>query len=105
MRAADGLALSSRNQYLTPAERAEAPRLYRVLREVADAVRTGTHAYKTIEAEAMTELERHGWQQDYVSVRRRNDLHLPSDDDTELVILGAAKLGTPRLLDNLEITL
>ena len=105
VRAEDGLALSSRNQYLTPAERAEAPRLYRVLLEVADAVRSGTHAYKTIEAEAMTELERHGWQQDYVSVRRRSDLHLPHDEDRELVILGAAKLGTPRLLDNVEITL
>jgi pantoate--beta-alanine ligase len=105
VRAEDGLALSSRNQYLTAAQRAEAPRLYRVLREVADAVRTGTHAYKTIEAEAMTELERHGWQQDYVSVRRRSDLHVPHDDDNELVILGAARLGTPRLLDNLEITL
>lgn len=105
VRAQDGLALSSRNLYLTAAERAEAPRLYRVLREVADAVRTGTHAYKTIEAEAMTELERHGWQQDYVSVRRRCDLHVPHDHDRELVILGAACLGTPRLLDNVEITI
>lgn len=105
VRAEDGLALSSRNQYLTAGQRAEAPRLYRVLREVADAVRTGTHAYKTIEAEAMTELERHGWQQDYVAVRRRSDLLVPHDDDRELVILGAARLGTPRLLDNLEITL
>ncbi len=105
VRAEDGLALSSRNQYLTPAQRAEAPRLYRVLQEVADAVRTGTHSYATIEAEAMTELERHGWQQDYVSVRRRDDLTVPNDDDTELVVVGAAQLGTPRLLDNIEITL
>lgn len=105
VRAADGLALSSRNQYLTPAERAEAPRLVRVLNDVVDAVRTGTHAYATIEAEAQTELERHGWRPDYVTVRRRNDLHMPHDDDRELVILGAARLGTPRLLDNLEITL
>jgi pantoate--beta-alanine ligase len=104
VRADDGLALSSRNQYLTAAQRAEAPRLYRVLREVADAVHTGTHAYATIEAEAMTELERHGWQQDYVTVRRRSDLKVPHDDDTELVIVGAARLGTPRLLDNIEIT-
>ncbi len=104
VRSEDGLALSSRNQYLSPAERAEAPRLYRVLNEVADACRTGTHAYATIEAEAMTELERHGWRPDYVTVRRRSDLLMPHDDDTALVVLAAAKLGTPRLLDNLELT-
>ncbi|MBC7710645.1 MAG: pantoate--beta-alanine ligase [Rhizobacter sp.] len=105
VRAADGLALSSRNQYLTPTERAEAPRLARVLLEVADAVRTGTHAYTTLEAEATTELERHGWRPDYITVRRRTDLQMPHLDDSELVILGAARLGTPRLLDNLEITI
>ena len=105
VRAADGLALSSRNQYLSPAERAEAPRLYRVLQEVSAAARTGTHSWATIEAEAMTELERHGWRPDYVTVRRRADLQPPKDDDRELVILGAAKLGAPRLLDNLELTL
>ena len=105
VRAADGLALSSRNQYLSSAERAEAPRLYRVLQEVRDAARTGTHSWATIEAEAMTELERHGWRPDYVTVRRRTDLLPPKDDDRELVILGAARLGTPRLLDNLELTL
>lgn len=105
VRAADGLALSSRNQYLTAAERAEAPRLYRLLHEVADSVRTGTHAYATVEAEAKTELERHGWRPDYITVRRRSDLQLPHDEDHDLVVLGAARLGTPRLLDNLELTL
>ncbi|HPT55486.1 MAG TPA: pantoate--beta-alanine ligase [Casimicrobium sp.] len=105
VRAADGLALSSRNQYLSPAERAEAGRLYRVLQEVRDAIHTGTHAYPILEAEAMTELERHGWRPDYVTVRRRSDLLPPGDDDRELVVLGAAKLGAPRLLDNLEVQL
>ncbi len=105
VRAEDGLALSSRNQYLSAAERAEAPRLYRVLQEVRDAVRTGTHSWATIEAEAMTELERHGWRPDYITVRRRADLLPPKDEDRELVALGAARLGTPRLLDNLELTL
>lgn len=105
VRAEDGLALSSRNQYLSPAERAEAPRLYRVLQEVRDAVHTGTHSWATIEAEAMTELERHGWRPDYITVRRRADLLPPKDDDRELVVLGAARLGTPRLLDNLELTI
>ena len=89
----------------SPAERAEAPRLYRVLQEVRDAVHTGTHSWATIEAEAMTELERHGWRPDYITVRRRADLLPPKDDDRELVVLGAARLGTPRLLDNLELTI
>ena len=105
VRSEDGLALSSRNQYLTATERAEAPRLYRVLNQVADAIRTGTHAYATIEAEAMTELERHGWRPDYITVRRRSDLLVPQNDDKALVVLAAAKLGTPRLLDNLELTI
>ena len=61
--------------------------------EVSAAARTGTHSWATIEAEAMTELERHGWRPDYVTVRRRADLQPPKDDDRELVILGAAKLG------------
>ena len=89
---------------MTAIERAEAPRLYRVLNDLAAAVRTGTHAYETIEAEAMTELERHGWRPDYITIRRRSDLLVPHQDDTELVVLAAAKLGTPRLLDNLELT-
>jgi pantoate--beta-alanine ligase len=105
VRAADGLALSSRNQYLSSAERAEAPRLYRVLQEMSDALHHGTHSYATLEAEAMTDLARHGWLPDYVTVRRRSDLMPPLDSDRELVVLAAAKLGAPRLLDNVEVTL
>ncbi|TAF99698.1 MAG: pantoate--beta-alanine ligase [Betaproteobacteria bacterium] len=105
VRAADGLALSSRNQYLSAAERAEAPRLYRTLQEMGEALHRGTHSYATLEAEASTDLARHGWRPDYVTVRRRSDLAMPGDSDRELVILAAAKLGAPRLLDNLEITL
>ena len=100
-----GLASVSPTKDASPAERAEAPRLYRVLQEVRDAVHTGTHSWATIEAEAMTELERHGWRPDYITVRRRADLLPPKDDDRELVVLGAARLGTPRLLDNLELTI
>jgi pantoate--beta-alanine ligase len=105
VRAEDGLALSSRNGYLTPEQRAEAPRLYRELCELKDALQHGTHSYATLEAEATTDLSRHGWQPDYVTVRRRSDLLPPHDDDKELVILAAARLGTPRLLDNVEVTL
>jgi pantoate--beta-alanine ligase len=105
VRAEDGLALSSRNQYLTPEQRAEAPRLYRELCELKDALEHGTHSFAILEAEATTDLARHGWQPDYVTVRRRVDLLPPSATDRELVILAAARLGAPRLLDNLEVTL
>ncbi len=105
VRAEDGLALSSRNQYLTDEQRAEAPRLYRVLNELKHALLHGTHAYATLEAEAMTELARHGWKPDYVTVRRRADLQPPSAAEKELVVLAAAKLGSPRLLDNVEVEL
>lgn len=105
VRAEDGLALSSRNQYLTPEQRAEAPRLYRELCELKDALEHGTHSYATLEAEATTDLARHGWQPDYVTVRRRADLLPPGESDRELVVLAAARLGAPRLLDNIEVTL
>jgi pantoate--beta-alanine ligase len=105
VRADDGLALSSRNQYLTAEQRSEAPRLYRELQEIRDALLHGTHSFAILEAESMTDLARHGWQPDYVTVRRRDDLQVPKADDKELVILAAARLGTPRLLDNVEVTL
>ncbi|TAG82105.1 MAG: pantoate--beta-alanine ligase [Betaproteobacteria bacterium] len=105
VRADDGLALSSRNQYLSASERAEAPRLYRVLCELKDALHRGTHSYATLEAEAMTELARHGWKPDYITVRRQSDLLPPSEEDRSLVILAAARLGAPRLLDNVELQL
>ena len=88
-----GLAMSSRNGYLSAAERAEAPRLYRVL----DRVRQGMPP-----DDAMRELAGAGWQPDYVEIRRRRDLAKPSSGDTEKVVLGAARLGATRLIDNLE---
>ena len=93
VREADGLAMSSRNAYLTAAERAEAPRLYRVLREVAGG---------RSPAEARLELERSGWQPDYVELRRRDDLAPLQADESERVVLGAARLGSTRLIDNVE---
>lgn len=102
VRAPDGLALSSRNGYLSAAERAEAPRLHRVLTKVVSALRAGNHDHARLEAEAVAELRAHGWAPDYVAVRRKLDLQLPAPQDSELVVLAAARLGSTRLIDNLE---
>lgn len=103
IRADDGLALSSRNGYLSAAERAEAPRLNRQLVSIGERVRAGERNFLRLETEAMAELAAHGWHPDYVTVRRRSDLQPPAGDDAALVVLAAARLGTTRLIDNLEI--
>ena len=103
VRAADGLALSSRNGYLSASERAEAPRLYQLLSEIAAEIRQGARNYAELEAKAMNILGLNGWVPDYVAVRRRRDLQSPSADDSGLVVLAAARLGGTRLIDNLEI--
>jgi pantoate--beta-alanine ligase len=105
VRAEDGLALSSRNAYLSPAERAEAPRLYRSLRTAEDEVLAGKRDFRRIELQAMATLAGKGWRPDYVSVRRQADLRPPGDDDRKLVVLAAAFLGRTRLIDNIEIGL
>jgi pantoate--beta-alanine ligase len=105
VRAPDGLALSSRNAYLSPDERHEAPRLYRVLSNVRAEIEAGARDFQRLDQEAMTELTRHGWQPDYVAVRRQADLRHPTERDRDLVVLAAARLGRPRLIDNIEITL
>ena len=105
VRAADGLALSSRNGYLTPAERAEAPHLHRLLRGIRDAIWRGERDYQALEQSAAAELERHGWETDYIAVRRQSDLQTPQSGERELVVLAASRLGATRLIDNLEITL
>ena len=100
----DGLAMSSRNGYLTPAERATAAILYRTLREVKTAVESGVVDYPALERTAMTALTRAGFLPDYVSIRRAPDLGEPAVGDTALRVLAAAWLGSARLIDNLEIT-
>jgi pantoate--beta-alanine ligase len=102
-RAEDGLALSSRNRFLSPEERREAPRLYQALSQVKDAVESGERNFEAIEFAADALLARHGWRVDYVVVRRRATLTSPESGDRDLVVLGAAKLGNTRLIDNLEI--
>jgi len=103
VRAADGLALSSRNTYLDPAERAEAPRLYRLLREAQRQLVDGATDFQRIELDVMADLARHGWRPDYIAVRRRADLQVPGEQDRELVIVAAARLGRTRLIDNIEV--
>jgi pantoate--beta-alanine ligase len=103
VRAADGLALSSRNGYLSPAQRAEAPRLHQILTGAVEALRRGERNFADLEQQAVAELRRHGWAPNYVAVRRRSDLQLPAAADSELVVLAAAVLGTTRLIDNLEV--
>lgn len=105
-RAADGLALSSRNSYLSPDERIEAAQLSKALKTLGDAARaTPTPDLLALEAQAMQALARRGWKPDYLTVRRRTDLQPPQGPLASelLVVLGAAKLGNTRLIDNLEI--
>jgi pantoate--beta-alanine ligase len=94
VREPDGLAMSSRNAYLSAAQRAQAPRLHRLLADVA--------AGRGTAAAALQALAEAGWKPDYLEVRRRRDLAVPQAGDRELVVLGAARLGTTRLIDNLE---
>ncbi|PLK48541.1 pantoate--beta-alanine ligase [Uliginosibacterium sp. TH139] len=102
VRAPDGLALSSRNGYLTAEQRAEAPRLAACLKQLAAAVKAGRQDYTVLEAEAVEQLRAHGWQPDYIAIRQQSDLQAPQDNQP-LVVVAAARLGSTRLIDNLEI--
>ncbi|HET7097567.1 MAG TPA: pantoate--beta-alanine ligase [Casimicrobiaceae bacterium] len=107
VRAEDGLALSSRNTYLSREERLEAPSLYRVLRGIADGIAAGRHDYANLEAEARMELAHRGWKVDYIAVRHGLGLRIPHpegfDHPNLLVVLGAATLGSTRLIDNVDV--
>ncbi len=100
VREADGLALSSRNQYLSAEERARAPALYGVLRGLAERLGAGERALGPLCAEAETELRAAGLQPDYVAIRRPGDLAPCRGDESAWVVLGAAWLGQARLIDN-----
>ncbi|TAK44896.1 MAG: pantoate--beta-alanine ligase [Betaproteobacteria bacterium] len=97
VREPDGLALSSRNSYLSAAERAEAPRLHRLLCAVRDGRETATGALAALGAA--------GWTVDYLELRRQSDLAPPQAGDRDLVVLAAARLGATRLIDNVELQL
>jgi pantoate--beta-alanine ligase len=107
IRADDGVALSSRNNYLTPAERAEAPSLYRVLRGIADAIAAGRTDYANLQSAGRMELAQRGWKVDYIAVRHGLGLRIPHpegfDHPNLLVVLGAATLGATRLIDNVDV--
>lgn len=103
VRAEDGLALSSRNGYLSAAERAEAPRLYRCLQNMRAALLAGEDDFTRLERNAIDELAAHGWQSDYIAIRQQADLAPARSLNTPLVILAASRLGGTRLIDNIEI--
>jgi pantoate--beta-alanine ligase len=108
VRADDGLALSSRNGYLTPEERAQAPQLQAALHALAEDARSATapEQIHLLEQQAMARLDQLGWTPDYLTLRRRTDLQTPTALDLHrgaaCVVLGAARLGRTRLIDNLE---
>lgn len=104
VRAVDGLALSSRNQYLGPSERAEAAFLYRTLQGMRQVLQGGRD-YERMERQAAEALSERGWKVDYVSVRNQADLLPATLGQHELVILAAAKLGDTRLIDNVEVSM
>jgi pantoate--beta-alanine ligase len=103
VRAEDGVALSSRNRFLSPEERKEATRLREAILVVRDAILTGDRNFIAMEYAAGALLARHGWHVDYVVVRSQRGVMRPDQYEKDLVILGAAKLGTTRLIDNLEV--
>ncbi len=103
MREPDGLAMSSRNGYLTKDERVIAAQLNAELRKVKEALEEGSRRFERHAAMARADLETAGWKVDYVEVRNRATLELPAPHDKELVVLAAARLGKTRLIDNLEI--
>lgn len=105
VREADGLAMSSRNSYLTPMDRNEAPRLYKSLHLVADAIKQGNKDFKSIEIQTTQFLTQLGWIVDYISIRSSKTLLPAGPTDQQLIVLAAAKLGKTRLIDNIELSL
>ncbi len=103
VREADGLALSSRNQYLSAAERTKAPFLYQMLAGTKQALLGGSRDYAALERSGTEELTSRGWQVDYVAIRAQATLLAPALDDGRLVLLAAARLGKTRLIDNTEV--
>ena len=101
----DGLAMSSRNGYLSAEQRRSAPKLYQALQGLAERLRSGDRDWARLEQQARERLAVAGLSPDYVSIRRAADLALPGETDTELVILAAAFIGKTRLIDNLLINL
>lgn len=103
VRAPDGLAMSSRNSYLSTEERQRAPLLYQTLKVAAEAILRGDTAFAAIEDRSMETLKAAGFKPDYFAVRRAEDLGLPEETPTDRRILAAAWLGQARLIDNIAV--
>ena len=103
IRAVDGLALSSRNQYLNKEQRAEACNLYQTLLHIKQAIISGNQDFLTLQNNAATHLANRGWKVDYIRIHRRDSLMPAHPGDTRIVVLGAAWLNHTRLIDNVEI--
>lgn len=101
----DGLAMSSRNGYLSDGERAIAPLLYESLAAAGDALQAGRRDFEALEDEASRRLSEGGFEVDYFAIRRAQNLELPDRDCDEIVVLAAAKLGSARLIDNIVVTI
>jgi pantoate--beta-alanine ligase len=102
IRETSGLAMSSRNGYLSADERVKAAELQQVLQRAAQRIQAGDRDYASIEADTAAALEGAGWVVDYIAVRAVHNLQPPADSDRDQVVLGAARLGSTRLIDNLE---
>ncbi|MGH8374897.1 MAG: pantoate--beta-alanine ligase, partial [Pseudomonas sp.] len=105
VRAEDGLALSSRNGYLTEEQRAIAPALYRTLSSMAKAIRNGEHDYGKLVQSGLEQISAAGFRPDYLEIRHALNLRPATADDRDVVILAAAYLGATRLIDNLHLNL
>ncbi len=105
VRESDGLAMSSRNGYLSARQRSLAPLLYRTLQRTAEAIKTGDRDYTGLEAAAVKALAEAGFRPDYYAIRRSEDLAVPASSEEDVVVLAAAYLGTTRLIDNLRVDL
>lgn len=104
VREADGLAMSSRNSYLSATERTQAPHLYRTLQQAAKTIKDGERDFAEVEAQTSQTLTQRGWAVDYISVRSSVSLAPAAAEDHNLVMLGAARYGTTRLIDNIEFS-
>lgn len=105
VRAEDGLALSSRNSYLSDEERVRAPALHETLESVGEELQSGKRDYKALETAAIERLNGAGFIAEYVAIRRAENLEVPDRDCDELVVLAAARLGPARLIDNIVVTI
>ncbi len=105
MREGDGLALSSRNQYLSEEQRGVAATLYSVLQGIGKDLQAGKRNFEELEKHAMDALSGAGFDPEYIGIRRAENLESPDRDSDEIVVLAAARLGTARLIDNVIVSI